>query len=104
MTMKRTELAKNKMIKATHAVRIAGVPDRFGAGSATDDKKEQRKRDQAAGIVPFACKLPIALITNLHDRAKADDVSMNTLVANLLTTALEKPKAKAIKKTEASAG
>ncbi len=99
MTMKRTELAKNKMVKATHAVRIAGVPDRFGAGSATDDKKEQRKRDQAAGIVPFACKLPMALINHLHERAKADDVQMNDLVTGLLTVALEKPKTKAAKKT-----
>lgn len=101
MTLKRTELAKNKMVKATHAVRIAGVPDRFGAGSGADDKKEQRKRDQAAGIVPFACKLPMVLITHLHDRAKADDVSMNELVAELLNAALEKPKAKATKKAAA---
>ena len=55
-----------------------------------------------AGIVPFACKLPMALITNLHECAKADDVSMNELVAGLLTAALEKPKAKATKKAAAS--
>lgn len=102
MTMKRTELAKNKMVKATHAVRIAGVPDRFGAGSGGTDKKEQRKLDQAAGLVPFACKLPMTLITHLHERAKEDNVAINELVASLLNVSLEKPKAKVAKKSAAT--
>jgi hypothetical protein len=94
MTMKKTDLAKNKMVKASNAVKIASVPDRFGTGSGATDRKEQRKLDQAAGLVPFACKLPIALITQLHERAKEDAVSMNELVATLLEGAMEKPKAK----------
>ncbi len=94
MTMKKTDLAKNKMIKSDNAVKIAGVPDRFGTGSAIVDRKEQRKLDQAAGLVPFACKLPITLITHLHESAKEQNVSMNDLVAGLLTSSMEKPKAK----------
>jgi hypothetical protein len=101
MTMKKTDLAKNKMIKASNAVKIASVPDRFGTGSGITDRKEQRKLDQAAGLVPFACKLPMTLIAHLHERAKEDGVSMNELLVNLLTTALEKPKAKATKKSDA---
>ncbi len=88
MTMKRTELAKKKMIKVTHAVRIAGVPDRFGAGSELVDRKEQRRLDQAAGLIPFACKLPNELVLSLHARVAADQSTMNDLVAGLLATGL----------------
>lgn len=94
MSMKKTDLEKNKMLKTNNAIKIAGVPDRFGAGSAIPDRKEQRKLDQAAGLVPFACKLPITLVTQLHERAKEEEVSLNELVAGLLTSAMEKPKAK----------
>ena len=87
MTMKRTELAKNKMIKASHAVKIASVPDRFGTGSGTFDRKEQRKLDQAAGLIPFACKLPNDLVKQLHARVAAEQSNMNDLVAGLLTSA-----------------
>lgn len=93
MTMKRTELAKSKMVKASNAVKIASVPDRFGTGSDVPDRKEQRKLDQAAGLVPFACKLPMALIGQLHERAKESDTSMNEFVAALLAAGLDKPKA-----------
>ncbi len=88
MTMKRTELAKNKMIKVTHAVRIAGVPDRFGAGSELIDRKEQRRLDQAAGLIPFACKLPSDLVQGLHARVAADQSTMNELVASLLASGM----------------
>lgn len=88
MTMKRTELAKKKMIKITHAVRIAGVPDRFGAGSDLVDRKEQRRLDQAAGLIPFACKLPNELVKQLHARVAAEQSNMNDLVAGLLASAL----------------
>lgn len=87
MTMKRTELAKNKMIKASHAVKIASVPDRFGTGSGTFDRKEQRKLDQAAGLIPFACKLPNELVKQLHARVAAEQSNMNDLVAGLLASA-----------------
>ena len=88
MTMKRTELAKNKLIKASHAVKIASVPDRFGTGSGTFDRKEQRKLDQAAGLIPFACKLPNELVKQLHARVAAEQSNMNDFVAGLLDKAL----------------
>jgi len=95
MTMKRTDLAKGKMVKASNAVKIASVPDRFGTGSDIPDRKEQRKLDQAAGLVPFACKLPMTLIGRLHERATENDVSMNELVASLLDVGMDQPTAAA---------
>ncbi|MCA3060135.1 MAG: hypothetical protein ING60_09995, partial [Rhodocyclaceae bacterium] len=54
MTMKKTDLAKNKMLKTDNAIKIASMPDRFGSGSGVvADRKEQRKLDQAAGLIPF---------------------------------------------------
>lgn len=88
MTMKRTDLAKNKMIKADNAVKIASKPDRFGSGSAIPDRKEQRKADAAAGLIPFACKLNGDLVKALHDEVTKRDTSMNELVAELLTKSL----------------
>lgn len=88
MTAKRTELAKNKMVKSDNAVKIASKPDRFGSGSAIPDRKEQRKADSAAGLIPFACKLNGDLIKTLHAEVTKRDVGMNEFVAELLTKAL----------------
>ena len=42
--------------------RATAKPDRFGQGSGQmPDRKEQRRIDSAAGLVPFACKLPSEL-------------------------------------------
>ena len=87
MSMKKTDLEKSKMLKASNAIKIAGVPDRFGAGSAIPDRKEQRKRDQAAGLVPFACKLPSDLLARV--REKAVDGDINAAVAALLEKGLK---------------
>jgi hypothetical protein len=89
MTMKRTELAKSKMVKASNAVKIASVPDRFGTGSGIPDRKEQRRLDQAAGLIPFACKLPSALVAQLRARAEKDGGDMNASVAVLLEKGLK---------------
>ena len=89
MSMKKTDLEKNKMIKSNNAVKIAGIPDRFGAGSAIPDRKEQRRLDQAAGLIPFACKLPGALLADVRARVDADKSDMNTVIAILLTKGLK---------------
>lgn len=103
MTLKRTELAKNKMIKITHAVRIAGVPDRFGAGSDLVDRKEQRRLDQAAGLIPFACKLPSTLVQALHACVAAEQSTMNDWVAGLLAASLGVPIKKSAAESPATA-
>lgn len=89
MTMKRTDLAKSKMIKADNAVKIAGIPDRFGTGSAIPDRREQRKADAAAGLIPFACKLPSELIATIRARVEKDKSNVNTLMVTLLEKGLK---------------
>lgn len=89
MTMKRTDLAKSKMIKADNAVKIAGIPDRFGTGSAIPDRREQRKADAAAGLIPFACKLPGELIATIRARVEKDKSDVNTLMVTLLEKGLK---------------
>jgi hypothetical protein len=85
MTLKKFDLAKNLGLKINGQMKSAGIPNRFGTGSTPVlDKKEQRKRDAAAGLVPFACKLPSTLVAQLHERAAQHEGSMNGLVAELI--------------------
>ena len=52
------------------------------------DRRAQRKQDSAAGLVPFACKLPAALNQQLRDRAASHEGGLNALVAELLERGL----------------
>ena len=89
MSMKKTDLEKNKAKKIDGSMRSAGIPDRFAQGAAgAADKREQRRRDAAAGLVPFACKLPVELTTRLGERAASVEGGMNALVEQLLTQGL----------------
>lgn len=63
----------------------------FGAGETPAiDRREQRKRDQAAGLVPFAVKLNGELVAQLQALVKERGVEMNALVAELLAKGLQK--------------
>jgi hypothetical protein len=85
MTLKKTDLARKLELKITGAMRGASTPPRFGAAAAQPiDKREQRKRDAAAGLVPFACKLPAELVKQLHEKAATHEGGLNALVAELL--------------------
>jgi len=87
--MKRTDLEKNKGLKINGQMRGQATPDRFGQGSAgTLDKREQRKLDQALGLVPFAVKLNTELVGQLQALATERQVGMNDLVAELLKKGL----------------
>ena len=89
MSMKKTDLEKNKAKKIDGSMRSAVIPDRFAQGAAAaTDKREQRRLDAAAGLVPFACKLPLELTRRLTERAAAVDGGMNALVEELLTQGL----------------
>ena len=93
MSMKKTDIEKNQAMKIAGKMKQAGVPGRFGQGASgvADgvDKREQRRLDSAAGIVPFACKLPAELIKRLHDHIAAQPDAganaMNALVEQALT-------------------
>lgn len=85
MTMKRTELEKRKGLAIVNAQRQAG--NRFGSAAAPPvDRRAQREAARAAGLVPFAVKLPADLVRALH--ARAEGQSLNEVVAALLRAGL----------------
>jgi hypothetical protein len=89
MSMKKTDLAKNQAAKIEGAMKAAGVPGRFGQGAATvPDKREQRRIDSAAGLVPFACKLPSELAKQVTERGAAHPGGLNAWLADTLRKAL----------------
>ena len=89
MSMKKTDLTKHLAKKLDGRMKSAGVPDRFAQGAADAvDKREQRRLDAAAGLVPFACKLPSELVKRLHERATGHAGGVNGLVAEALEKAL----------------
>ena len=89
MSMKKSDLDKNLGMKISGKMKTAVVPDRFTqSAAAAVDKREQRKRDSAAGLVPFACKLPGDLVRRLHDRAVSHEGGLNALVVAALEKAL----------------
>jgi hypothetical protein len=75
--------AMHKKIKS----QVGGAPMR-GAQTEAVDKREQRKRDQELGLLPFACKLPGTLVEQLREKSAAHEGGINALVAELLTKAL----------------
>ncbi|WLI88502.1 hypothetical protein Q4S45_17470 [Massilia sp. R2A-15] len=87
--MKKTDLAKSDAKKLMGQMTIPSAAG-FGNAGATVaiDRREQRKLDQAAGLVPFAVKLNSDLVKQLQEQAKARAVDMNTLVAELLAKGL----------------
>ncbi|MFC5429044.1 hypothetical protein ACFPTO_09560 [Paraburkholderia denitrificans] len=88
MAMKKTDLEKNKALKLMQATNQAG-PERFGKGStATLDRRERRKLDQAQGLVPFACKLNADLVAQLKSRAEQHPGGLNGLLTELLEQGL----------------
>jgi hypothetical protein len=92
MSMKKTDLEKALAKKISGRLAGAGVAARYGAGAAgVPDRREQRRRDAAAGLVPFACKLPQPLVKRLAERAAAHEGGVNALLAQLLEQALGQP-------------
>lgn len=89
MSMKKSDLDKHLGQKIAGRVKGPPVPGRFGqqAGPAVD-RREQRRLDAAAGLVPFACKLPADLVKQLQERAAAHEGGTNALLAELLRRAL----------------
>lgn len=87
--MKKTDLVKNLRLKIVGQMQHAAIPGRFAQGSAAlPDRKEQRKLDQAAGLVPFAVKLHADLVNQLRERAERDGVNINDLTEQLIRAGL----------------
>ena len=90
MSMKKTDLVKHLAKKIDGQMKGVAVPGRFGqAASAAVDKREKRRLDAQAGLLPFACKLPADLVRQLHDRAVGHDGGLNALMAELLGQTLQ---------------
>lgn len=89
--MKKSGLEKQKAMKLTGKMKQAGTSAAFGQDApAPLDRRDQRKADQALGLVPFAVKLHEDLVAQLQALAQERATGMNELVAQLLTGALAK--------------
>lgn len=98
MSFKKTDLVKNLGLKISEKMKKAGVPERFGvASTALPDRREQRRLDQLAGLIPFATKLNADLVKQLQDRAVQEGVTLNEWVDRLIRAGLAvQPAAKAV--------
>ena len=86
--MKKTDLAKSAAKKLIGGMGTQG--NTFGAADApAPDRREQRERERALGLVPFAVKLNGDLVKQLQVLAQEKDGDMNALVAELLTKGMQ---------------
>lgn len=86
--MNKFDLQKNQALKLAGQLKQAGTPDRFGAAWQVPDRREQRKLDQAAGLVPFPLKLSQAQADQLRAAAAERGLSTNDIIAEALQKAL----------------
>ena len=87
--MKKSDLDRNEGLKIAGQMKQAGTPDRFGhAAGAVPSRREQRKREQAQGLVAFAVKLDGDLVKRIHALAEARQAGINETVAALLAKGL----------------
>lgn len=87
--MKKTDLEKNKALKLANSLKAASIPVRFGNASSVQDRREQRRQDQAAGLVPYPVKLHKDTVAALRERAQKEGVAENELANRLLAEALK---------------
>jgi hypothetical protein len=86
--VKKTGMAKSDAKKLMGNMVAPGAAGFGQAEVAVVDRREQRKRDQALGLVPFAVKLNSALVQQLQEQAKQRGVDLNAVVAAVLTKGL----------------
>ena len=88
--MKKTDLAKNQGLKINSGVNRFGTPGRFGKDAGLPlQRREQRKLEQALGLVPFAVKLNGDLVKQVQALAQERKTGLNEVVAELLKKGLE---------------
>lgn len=92
--MKKTDLEKNKGLKIAAGIRPFGATAIPGKGAAPLSRREQRQREQASGLVPFAVKLDSGLVSQLQALARERGGDMNATVAEVLARGLEAPAGK----------
>jgi hypothetical protein len=89
MSLKKADLEKNKASKLMDQMRHPGSQGRFGQAAApVMDRREQRKLDQAAGLVPFAAKLNEDLVRQIKALAAKGGVTENDIVDQVVRAGL----------------
>ena len=86
--MKKTGMAKSDAKKLMGKMTAPGLAGFENSDVVQVDRREQRKRDAALGLVPFAVKINNELVQKLHALAKERAIEMNQLVDELLNKAL----------------
>lgn len=86
--MKKTDIYKSEGSKINSRMKSGSGGRAGNQGTGAPDRREQRKLDQAAGLVPFAVKLNIDLVKEIQARAQSRQLGVNELVAELLKKAL----------------
>jgi hypothetical protein len=87
MTARKTELDKRQGLAIVNQQRRAG--NAFGTVAPPGkDRKARRERERAAGLVPFAVKLPKELVVALQRKAQAGSFDLDSLTAQLLRRGL----------------
>ncbi|NML61620.1 hypothetical protein HHL21_11120 [Massilia sp. RP-1-19] len=86
--MKKTGMAKSDAKKLMGQMSAPGAAGFGNADTAVVDRREQRKRDQALGLVPFAVKLNGDLVQQIQALAKERGTDLNETVAELLAKGL----------------
>lgn len=91
--MKKADLEKLKGKTIVGRQGAGTTNDRFGKGAVdVVDKREQRRRDQAAGLVPFAVKLHGDLVKELQALATAQGTGLGEVTDEILRKGLAKKK------------
>ena len=86
--MKKTGMAKSDAKKLMGQMTAPGAAGFGNADTVAVDRREQRKRDQAAGLVPFAVKLNGDLVQQIQALAKERGTDLNETVAEILAKGL----------------
>ncbi|WP_306391763.1 hypothetical protein [Telluria beijingensis] len=86
--MNKNELAKFDAKKLMNKMGPKGAVIGKAGDAPAPDRREQRERDRALGLVPFAVKLNGDLVQQLQALSKEQGVEMNELVAQLLQKGL----------------
>lgn len=86
--MKKTGMAKSDAKKLMGQMLAPGAAGFGNTDTPQVDKREQRRRDQALGLIPFAVKLNSDLVAQLQALAKERGIELNEVVADVITRGL----------------
>ena len=89
MSLKKTDMERLKAASLQDRLQKSIPPDRYAHGAHALTRREQRERDRAQGLVPFAVKLNGDLVKRLQARAQEKQQPLNQVVTELLQRGLE---------------